>query len=190
MFKVWLSKIKNNLILVDILSVGFLLGYVFGYSHFFDNMSVHFLDVIIQNLKLFKGILVMFQPNPDFLSDVAAFEAAVVAFLIPLSIEIISKVSERYESEITVRVFEKRLSNRWLPYLLMLNIGLAVILRFSNNSTNGSSGSLVVLSWLTLIFFISMAFMILQVIMNIKKFMTDKQFIIKELINDAKKSLE
>lgn len=190
MLSMFLNKVRANIIVVDALSVGFLCGYVLGYSHFFDNKTFDLLSLFFKNIHLLKEWFLRFHPSPDFLSDIAAFEAAVIAFLIPLSIEIISKVSERYESEITTEVFEKRPSNRLLPYLLMFNILLAVVLRFFVNTQNGSSHLVMIASWVTLIFFIIIAFMILQVIRNIKKFMTNKKFIIQELINDAKKSIE
>lgn len=189
MIKKFFTKIRNNLILIDVFSIGFFLGYILGYSHFLENKIIY-IDLIVHKANVLKDLFLRFHPNPDFLSDIAAFEAAVIAFLIPLSIEIVSKVSERYESEITIRVFEERLSNKFLPYFLMVNIGLAIMLRFFINSTNGSSAFFVISSWIILVLFVWIAIMILLVIRNIKKFVTNKHFIIEELINDAKKSIE
>jgi len=189
MVKKFFAKIKNSLISIDVFLIGFFFGYILGYSHFLESRIIY-IDLIAHKASALKDLFLKFHPNPDFLSDIAAFEAAVIAFLIPLSIEIVSKVSERYESEITIRVFEERLSNRFLPHFLMVNIGLAILLRFLINSTNGNSAFFVVSSWIILFFFICIAVMIFLVIKNIKKFVTNKHFIIEELINDAKKSIK
>ena len=190
MLKRIIAKIKNRPLLIDFFSIGFLLGYIFGYSHFSEKVRIHFMDQIIEKAMILKSLFFQFHPNPDFLSDIAAFEAAVIAFLIPLSIEIISKVSERYESEISIRVFEERPSNKFLPLILMTNIILAILLRFFVNSNNGGATWVIVSSWIILLFFMFTALMVLAVIGNIKKFMTDKSFIVNELMSDAKKSIE
>lgn len=183
------SKARKNLLAIDTFMFGLLFGYMLGDSRTLSGLKVDF-SKVIQPIQTLCEWFLKFKPDPDFLSDIAAFEAAVIAFLIPLSIEIISKISERYESEITIRVFEERLSNWILPYMLMANIVLAILLRFSTNTSNEGTTLLTVLYWITLVFFVLVAFLILQVIRNIKKFMTNKSFIIRELLDDAKKSLK
>ncbi len=129
------------------------------------------------------------RPNPPFLSDIAFFEAAIVAFLIPLSIEIISKISERYSSGEITRVFERSRANRYLPRLLVINIIVAIVLRFGTDD-HADTLPWKIVAWVVLIFFIIVACLILTVVSNIKAFATDTDYIVKKLYEDIEKSLQ
>lgn len=128
-------------------------------------------------------------PNPKFLSDVAAFEAVIIAFLIPLSIEIISKISERYQSEIIIRSFNRSWYNIVLPPFLLINIVFAIILRFL---VRDDIESVVwkILAWIVLFALIITAFAIWKVICRIKVFMSDTKYVIDLLNSDVNKSMK
>ncbi len=128
-------------------------------------------------------------PNPAFLSDVAAFEAVIIAFLVPLSIEIISKISERYNSEVIIRSFENNWANRILPPFLLINIVVAIGLRFFVQD-DIDSVAWKVFAWIVLLGFLCIAFAIWRVITRIKTFMSDIQAVIDQLYEDVEKSIE
>jgi len=128
-------------------------------------------------------------PNPIFLSDVAAFEAAIIAFLVPLSIEIISKISERYNSDVITQVFERQWENRMLAPFLLINAVAAVILRFLV-SDDANSLAWKLAAWLVLSVFVCIAYAIYRVIVRIKAFMSNTNFVIDQLYRDVEKSLE
>lgn len=130
-------------------------------------------------------------PNPGFLSDVAAFEAAIIALLVPLSIEIISKISERYNSDVITRAFESSWGNKILPPFILINIVAAVILRFAVLE-QGPNTSIIwkISAWIVLLIFMIVAVAIWRVIIRIKKFVGDPKSVIDQLYKDVEESLE
>jgi len=66
-------------------------------------------------------------PDPNFLAAAAAFEGVIIAFLIPLTISIIAKLSKRYGSSIITDTFEKNWV-RLLPIFLLANIAATILL--------------------------------------------------------------
>ena len=128
-------------------------------------------------------------PKPDFLSDVAAFEAVIIAFLIPLSIEIISKISERYNSEVIINAFENSWGNRILTPSLLVNIVLAIGLRFMPyEEINPLAWKIS--AWAIFLTFIFIAVIVWRVIIRIKTFISDPEAVINKLYQDVEKSLK
>lgn len=148
-------------------------------------MRMCFCPIIDYSISFFSSVT----PNPSFLSDVAAFEAAIIALLVPLSIEIVSKISERYNSDVITRNFENNFWNKYLPPLLLINIFIAIALRFiakeSNNSILWNYAA-----WAVLVFLLFVAFGIYCVIRRIKKFVGDPKAVIDQLYKDVEESLE
>ena len=167
--------------------VGLILGYILGLFriHTFFSYSLPKISIDFSWLSWFGQIT----PNPTFLSDVAAFEAAIIAFLVPLSIEIISKISERYNSDVITRSFDNTWENKILPPFLLINIVAAILLRFF---VQDDINSVVwkILAWIVLIVFMYIAFAIWRVINRIKTFMSDTKSVINQLYEDVEKSIE
>ncbi|MBI4743313.1 MAG: hypothetical protein HY776_00510 [Actinobacteria bacterium] len=163
---------------------GLKLGYILGFFRVHNYLSINFLEINI-NLTWFSKIT----PNPTFLSDVAAFEAIIIAFLVPLSIEIISKISERYNSDVITRVFESGLWNKTLPPFLLINIVAAILLRFLVKD-NADSLIWKITAWIVMLMFLYIAFAIWRMILRIKAFMGDTKHIVNQLNKDVNKSLE
>lgn len=148
--------------------------------------------IAVFSIDLFEKLFAWlrnFNPDISFLSDIAAFEAAIIAFLVPLSIEIISKISERYNSDVITRVFEDQWENKILAPALLLNIVSAITLRFF---IHNSADSMIwkISAWVMMIVFIFVAYAIWKVISNIKSFMSDTSSIINKLYEDIEKSLK
>ena len=75
-------------------------------------------------------------PNmAGFLSDVLAFQTAILAILIPLSFDVISRISDRYKSEIIINRFQKERVFISLVVILIVNITYMIILKFFDNTT-------------------------------------------------------
>jgi hypothetical protein len=167
--------------------VGLILGYVLGLFriHAFFSYSLPKISIDFSWLSWLGQIT----PNPTFLSDVAAFEAAIIAFLVPLSIEIISKISERYNSDVITRSFDNTWENKILPPFLLINIVAAILLRFF---VQDDINSVVwkILAWIVLVVFMYIAFAIWRVINRIKTFMSDTKSVINQLYEDVEKSIE
>lgn len=167
--------------------IGLVLGYVLG---FFKIHSL--LPYTLPKFSIDFSWLTWLgktTPNPTFLSDIAAFEAAIIAFLVPLSIEIISKISERYNSDVITRSFENNWENKILPPFLLVNIVAAIVLRFL---VQDGTDSLIwkIFAWIVLFVFIYIAFAIWRVITRIKIFMSDTKSVVNQLYQDVEKSIE
>ncbi|MEQ8193784.1 MAG: hypothetical protein RIB59_04780 [Rhodospirillales bacterium] len=148
-------------------------------------------EPLLRNLINFPWLCVLdnISPSPEFLSDVAAFEAVTIAILIPLSIEIISKLSERYNSEVIIRTFEEYWANKYLPGFLLINIVAVVILRFFAHDYV-SSHIWKISALIILLFFIVIAFVVWRVIRQIRFFMHDTRFILDQLYKNVSVATE
>lgn len=190
LLKKLLSNIFSSKKLIIGLSffAGLILGYYLGLFNILHIMKNTLLQIHIDFswIKKFCEI----SPSKSFLSDIAAFEATIIAFLVPLSIEIVSKLSERYKSDVINRTFEDSLENKILPYFLILNIVAVILLQFFINEDATNSPIYKICSWLILVGFIYAAFAILKVIRRIKKFMSNIQYVIDKLFNEIEKAFE
>ncbi len=130
-----------------------------------------------------------FTPSPAFLTDVAAFEGIILAIAIPLSLEIVSRVSERYQSEVISKRFIREWPIKLLPILLILNILMAVALKFfmPNNPT---TPVWKLLAWITFAGFLIIASIFFIFIAKLKRYMTDPEFVLDNLFNEAEKALK
>lgn len=66
----------------------------------------------------------------DFISDILAFQTAILVLLIPLSFDVISRISERYKSDVIIKHFQKEIIFRTLIFLLFMNIFFSLFLKF------------------------------------------------------------
>ena len=145
------------------------------------------LDNVIELISNIYIILRAFNPDPTFLSNIAAIEAVIIAIAIPLSLEIVSKISERYQSEIISKKFLQSRTVTLLPMLLALNIIVAVSLIFFVKE-NPSSVLWKNLAWITFFLFLFIVlFFTFAFIPRVMRYMRDTKFILKELFNDTEK---
>jgi len=166
--------------------VWLVLGYLLGF------FKIHTLLTFLPRISFdpsWLSWLGQITPKPTFLSDVAAFEATIIAFLVPLSIEIISKISERYNADVITRSFDNTWENKILPPFLLINIVAAILLRFF---VQDDINSVIwkVLAWIVLLVVMYIAFAIWRVINRIKTFMSDTKSVINQLYEDVEKSIE
>lgn len=87
-----------------------------------------------------------------FLSDVLAFQTALLALLIPLSFDVISRISDRYKSEIIIKRFQREPIFLSLTGTLIINITYMLFLRFFENNTQVFSEFSLFLALLSIIF--------------------------------------
>jgi len=144
---------------------------------------------VFSTFKLLASHLLNFIPRPNFLSDVAAFEAVVISIAIPLSFEIISRISERYQSDILTKRFSQEWVVRWLPVFLIFNIVIAITLRFFVEDVPTTS-LWKPLAWITLIGFLFVAWALIKFLRLLKNYMTETEFILNRLFDEAEKSLK
>jgi len=144
-------------------------------------------EEIIEFFSNIYFFLKTFNPSPTFLSNIAAIDAVIIAIAIPLSLEIVSKISERYQSEIISKNFFQSYTVTLLPKLLVLNIIVAISLIFFIKE-NPSFMLWKSLAWITFILFLFIVlFFTFVFIPRVMRYMRDTKFILKELFNDTEK---
>lgn len=130
--------------------------------------------------------MISFSPNVNFLSLVVAFEAAIIAIAIPLSFNIVSRISERYQSEVLVKKFFKEWEIKCLPLFLIINILTVIILRFFV-SDKPDSCEWNIAAWIILVFFIVCIFVLWRFFNKMKRYTTDTGYLLGRLFDDTEK---
>lgn len=137
------------------------------------------------------GTFTRFLPSPDFLSDIAAIEAVIIAIAIPLSFEIVSRISERYKSEIIAKRFDMYWANRFLPAVLVLNIILAISLKFSFHESlilnlDGYGARLwTIFAYSSYVFFLLALILFVAFIDRLRTIMINPDKLLHELFKEA-----
>jgi hypothetical protein len=166
-------------------TLGVVVGYGLGLSRFGLRTYDRFLDRFDD---LLLGIY-RFVPPRDFLSDVAAFEAVVIGLAIPLSFEIVSRISERYKSEVITKRFIHEWSTRWLQILLIANITLAVCIKFFVHE-DPTSDIWKIVSWITFVGFIVTIIVFVHFLRRLSHYATDADSVLNELFDHAEEFLK
>jgi len=128
-------------------------------------------------------------PSPNFLSDIASFEIVILAFLVPLSIDIVSKISERYKSDSIINLFQKPWQIKYMPIILLINIVFAIALRFLVNEDDKSLFWKIA-SLIIFLFFIFVVYIVHYSIKRVYNFMISTNNIINLLYESGEKALE
>jgi len=141
---------------------------------------------IIKNISI---LISKFNFDSNFLSDIAAFEAVIVAIAIPLSFNIVSVISEKYKSEVISKRYTQEWSVKLLPIFLIFNIAIAITLRFFDKQ----GSSLIIWKIFNLVAFI--LFIIITLILlnkfipRLRCYMEGPKFILSELSDEAENLL-
>ncbi len=164
---------------------GLIVGYILGYYQIDLNIWGEFLN-FMNEIKNMISPIFNFTPDPNFLSDVAAFEAVLIGLTVPLALDIVSRISERYQSEVISKQFIQEWEIKWLPRFLMFNIIIAIVLRFL---VNGEQSSIIwkIAAWITLVIFIAIAIIFTKFIKKLENYITDTEFVLQRLYDEAEK---
>lgn len=168
--------------------LGYFVGFFAGYYSTIFFLRGYILEILNALKPLASGLL-NFVPRPNFLSDVATFEAVVISIAIPLSFEIISRISGRYESDILTKRFAQEWVVKQLPIYLIIDIILAITLRFFVNDSP-SCVLWKLLAWLAFLGFLLVAVVLFQFLWLTKHYMTEIEFVLNRLFDEAEKSLK
>lgn len=90
----------------------------------FDYLSC-IISTIIDQLSVLSQEL-----DSSFLSDVAALEGVLLAVSLPISLDLVSRISGRYKSQEITKIFAKENLYKSLKILLPINIIIAIVLQF------------------------------------------------------------
>ena len=174
------------------LTSGYWLGWIRLHSKFSENVPIHIEALRLwtkQDYTLLWNSFSSFTPRTEFLSDVVAFQGAVIAIAYPLSLEIVSRISERYSSNVITRKFLSEWSVRLLPYLLIANVIIAVSLKFFYT---GSLSLLLpkTLAWLAISLFLLSTILLIAFFKTIRNYATNSQYLINQLVTDMKELIK
>lgn len=128
-------------------------------------------------------------PDPLFLVIAAGFLGVIMAFLIPLSIEIISKVSAKYNSDVIVRLYKDSFINRIFTYLLLFAIAAMMTTRFFNSESFLESATGKIIMWSILSLSILITILIGYLIRRMDRFISDDAMPLAILYKDVAKAL-
>lgn len=126
-------------------------------------------------------------PQIGFVSDVVAYQAAIIAIAIPLSFQIISQISERYQSRIIIRKIESQWHFIILMGLLFINSLLAVFLKFAIKDLDKDWH--FYLAWTVLTLFVTAIVTLGYFFYDFLRYVTNTKFLIDKLFVDLERPL-
>lgn len=121
-----------------------------------------------------------FQVESSFVSDILAVETALLAFLIPLSFDIITRVSDKYNSRTIAKQFKNEPFFRMLLYLLFGNVVFLVLLSFFDVANK----ALLFLAGVSVLFTLFFLFKFLQLLFS---YTTDTKYLRRKFLSNAQK---
>ncbi|MBU1617099.1 MAG: hypothetical protein KKF06_04925 [Candidatus Margulisbacteria bacterium] len=138
-------------------------------------------------LSLFDKIA-KYSPNSGFLSDIAMVEGVIIGIAIPLSYEIIARLSDRYNSDVITRKFRDKPEIKYLPCFLAINLLVIVVIKFIEG-TGIYHKMWAPIAWGLLIGFIIIAAWLLR-FFHLLVMHADPDYILRELSEDANNALQ
>lgn len=164
----------------------------------FDVLFAFVVLIILQsNTSLFEidaaiywwHLLIDVKPDPNFLSELATFESVIIGIAIPMSVNIITIVSERYKSEVLTKLILYDWRSIALNATIVVGISFAVVLEFFNSALIDSIWWNI-FSWTALCIFACSLTLLVIYIMYIIRYITDPHFLISKLTEKAKNALK
>ena len=118
-----------------------------------------------------------------FLSEFLALQTAILAFLIPLAFDVVTRISEKYKSEIVIKHFQREKIFLILIFVLFVNILYLLSLGFFEINVSVMSGISFFLTILSV--FLLFGFLIL-----LRSYSSSSKYIKEKLLNEAKKLIK
>jgi hypothetical protein len=141
---------------------------------------------VIENVFFtFKNIIVSLNINESLLSDVAVFDIGIIALWISVSIDVVARISERYDSDVIANSFENRWENQCLPIVLLVSLLITVILKIFPDCKFEQTKNILYFIDILLFFFSCIVFW--KSIKILRKYTSNTENILRELIDNAEK---
>ena len=132
-----------------------------------------------------------FSTSKDFLLQVLTFEGIILTVAVPLSLDMVSRVSERYQSNVVTKRFRSSGAVILLPFVLLFKV-TAIIVGLFFIPDRGLTGILVILSWCVLISFLVIVALVIQYYRVLRQYMSEEssKIILQDLVADASKAIK
>ncbi len=144
----------------------------------------------MKELELIMEYFSEFTPDPLFLLVASGFLGVILAFLIPMSIEIISKVAAKYNSDVIVRSFQANIITKYFPYFLLINICVMIVMRFFVDNEFYNTDIAKIIMWVLLGFSIIISALIGYIIFRLERIISDDNVPLTMLINNIEDYLD
>jgi len=155
---------------------------------------IFFLLILIllkfNNIIMFiLNFVLTFSPSPNFLSDITGVLAAIIAISLPLSNDIISRISEKYESHRITNYLLEKCGSKKLLFIAIANIVFTIIIRFLVKEQTDSV-LWKIFSWVALFWSIMCIYYFAIFASNLMKYMKGIESVINDLFQKAERYVE
>lgn len=137
----------------------------------------------------FITLLATVDPDPLFLLMASGFLGVIMAFLIPVSIDITSKVAAKYNSDVVVRLFQSNTISKYFPFFVLINIGAMLTLRFFTQSPFFTY-EIKLMMWILLLFTIIITILIGYLVYRLERIISDDNVPLDMLIKRIEKDFK
>lgn len=117
--------------------------------------------------------------NSPKLAEIIAFHIALIAFFIPLSVEMVGRISERYGSGIISNYYKREIIPWAIFGLSIFNIFLSVLLMFFSITSKA-------LNYISLSLFTLTLILIIPFLYSLYQYLTDINAVIRKVTKDVK----
>ena len=144
----------------------------------------------IPEIQQLIEFLTRVNPDPLFLLAAAGFLGVIMAFLIPMSIEIISKVAAKYNSDVIVRLLQDNFVSKYFPYFVLVNIGAMIAMRFFGEGELFRAPIYKGIMWVLLITALIITVLIGYIIYRIERIISDDNVPLNMLIKRVEEHID
>ncbi|MBD2664256.1 hypothetical protein B6N60_01203 [Richelia sinica FACHB-800] len=187
----WIQKKRGNkqiLLFIGTFILGMLIVYGLGLLRIHEIFSHHWEFAALKNwLIQVSSFFMSFSPSLGFVSDVIAYQAAIIAIAIPLSLEIISRISERYQSGVITKEFNRQWQLKVLLVLVIANALSGVTLKFFVDSKIDAGWK--ILAWLIFLLFLVTNILLFAFFNMLRQYATKTKFLLDRLFDDLNQVL-
>ena len=145
------------------------------------------LDVYIFGSSLFE-YLADLEIKKSIQMTMGSISSIILAFFIPHTLDTISNISERYQSEVIINSFTSRWENTWFPVILIIHILLSGGLLFVEKLNHYDVWK--ILSWSSLFLFTYIVPKVGDYHIRTSKFVSSTDHILEELFQRAESIIE
>ena len=135
------------------------------------------------------NFLTVIDPGTAFLVVLVSFEAVIVSFLIPLTFDVTSKISDRYSSDVVSKAFYDFRPIKILPAILITHIAIIVTILFFKND-EPSSVAYRISSWFIFVTATYIMWLVYKVLTRIRKYLVNTNALMEIFYEEIKRSTD
>ncbi len=130
----------------------------------------------------------LIDPQQDFIKDIFLAYITILSFGIPLSFEIVSRISERFESDIIYDLYSKNEKVNILSVALIINVFLLILLEFCLKIHKGPCWE--IFAWFFFCSFIFITIYSIKVVYLLNRMTRNTEALLDMLFEDVENALK